>query len=162
MGSGAPSVALSFRSTALLGDRNMACCGMGAVPVGGMVHEPANPTPSKALERTSLRLLVRPPGGPSGYVTPLSATLAVSMNSARTKAIAERLALAFLLIGVIAGTCTTIFPPDKLDPSTQLYFNAKQPITTRLFIRQHNKILVPISGASLLASLLCFWISARK
>ena len=80
----------------------------------------------------------------------------------RRKEIARNLALALLTVGTIGAATIALVTPNQYDPSTQMYIDAKQPMTTQILIRSHWALCWTITGTSLVASGICALVALKK
>ena len=88
--------------------------------------------------------------------------MAEEMNMMRRKEIARNLAIGFLVVGTIGAATISLVPQNQYDPSTQMYLNAKQPITTQVLIRSHWALCWTIVGTSLVISGICALFALKK
>jgi hypothetical protein len=88
--------------------------------------------------------------------------LAKEIIMRRKTEISRYLAIGFLALGLIAGAIIRLVPPTQYDLSTQMYVDAKQPITAQMLIRTHWGLCWAIVGASFAISGICALIEIRK
>lgn len=71
------------------------------------------------------------------------------------KRVLRHIAIGFFLMGLVAFGITGVMPPEKWDPSTQMWQNARQSISVRQSLYQHRNVVWPVGIASLGLAIVC-------